>query len=76
MEQKETTTPQQKKIPSPENEQPSATIDKSPTTPTSPTSSTWWGGWISQAKEKVRHFNDFGYFPISTDNFLYCSQHL
>lgn len=27
--------------------------DKSPTTPSNPSSSTWWGGWISQAKEKV-----------------------
>lgn len=26
--------------------------DKSPTTPSS-SNSTWWGGWISQAKEKV-----------------------
>lgn len=46
MEQKETTT-QQKKSPTstPEVDK----IDKSPTTPTP----NWWGGWISQAKEKV-----------------------
>lgn len=28
--------------------------ETSPTTPTSPSSS-WWGGFISQAKEKVNH---------------------
>lgn len=26
--------------------------DKSPTTPSNP--GTWWGSWISQAKEKVK----------------------
>ena len=48
MEQQETTT--QKKIPSSENqnEEVKPVNDKSPTTP-----SNWWGGWISQAKEKV-----------------------
>lgn len=51
MEQKETTT-QQKKSPTSENS-PEAVKnvgDKSPTTPTS----NWFGGWINQAKEKVR----------------------
>lgn len=34
--------------------------DKSPTTPSNTnSSSSWWGGWISQAKEKVRNANNF-----------------
>lgn len=56
MEQKETAT-QQKKSSEAENkaEEVKNVKDKSPTTPTTP-GSTWgstWGGWLSQAKEKV-----------------------
>lgn len=50
MEQQETTTTQQKTSPSTENhpEDVKPVKDKSPTNPAN-----WWGGWISQAKEKV-----------------------
>lgn len=54
MEQKETTTQQKKNHPiesetSTNGEEKNVT-DRSPTTPTQ---SSWWGGLISQAKEKV-----------------------
>lgn len=56
MEKKEPTTQQR----SPSSENLSANKnnvnDSSPTTPGS-TSAAWWGGWLSQAKEKVSDTN-------------------
>lgn len=52
MEQPETATQQiQSPLKESQPEEVKAVKDKSPTTPTHPNN--WWGGWISQAKEKV-----------------------
>lgn len=64
MEQKETTT-QQLNSPNLDDSLNSMEADKIISTPTS--ASSWWGGWVAQAKEKVIFF----VFNLKSDGEFY-----
>jgi hypothetical protein len=77
MDQKETATPKMSQQKTPSEEESSHEVKNvkgaSPTTPTMSSSSTWWGGFISQAKEKVNR--NFIQLIITIFFICFTSQH-